>query len=389
MPSSPPPITFSSLARGRVSFEIVAQVTQAIAQGSIPLGSYLPTEPQLMAQFGVGRNALREAIKILEAFGLVTVRRGAGTYVQDSCTFDLLVPLFLRLLWLSPTKEDLQGAFQGLDHARALDPPTQGEESIFGQIVPLVRFLFRGCSPAVSQSPLPQAGEKQAASRQIFWQIIQDLADRKLRPGDKLPTEQDLMARFSVSRNVVREGVKALEAIGILEIRRPTGTFVPLENNGFPPFVDTAIYSHIFTHQGSQPFLRLKIALRDAVFYLACRNADPAQRAEFQARSARFAQLLQGENPSLESCAQALDQVNDYLSQLSGNPILQAIERVILDISVQSRNNFLANALQTGRQGEAAASYLWDAELLCRGDLEGVHSAMDRKLDLWLSLNIV
>ena len=126
MPSSPPPIAFSSLARGRVSFEIVAQVTQAIAQGSIPLGSYLPTEPQLMAQFGVGRNALREAIKILEAFGLVTVRRGAGTYVQDSCTFDLLVPLFLRLLWLSPTEEDLQGAFQGLDHARALDPPTQG-----------------------------------------------------------------------------------------------------------------------------------------------------------------------------------------------------------------------------------------------------------------------
>ena len=60
MPSSPPPIAFSSLARGRVSFEIVAQVTQAIAQGSIPLGSYLPTEPQLMAQFGVGRNALRE-----------------------------------------------------------------------------------------------------------------------------------------------------------------------------------------------------------------------------------------------------------------------------------------------------------------------------------------
>lgn len=138
---------------GGFPLKLVAQVTQAIAQGSIPLGSYLPTEPQLMAQFGVGRNALREAIKILEAFGLVTVRRGAGTYVQDSCTFDLLVPLFLRLLWLSPTEEDLQGAFQGLDHARALDPPTQGEESIFGQIVPLVHFLFRGCSPGGSASP--------------------------------------------------------------------------------------------------------------------------------------------------------------------------------------------------------------------------------------------
>ena len=113
-----------------------------------------------MAQFGVGRNALREAIKILEAFGLVTVRRGAGTYVQDSCTFDLLVPLFPpAALALPPQRRTFRGPSKGLDHARALDPPTQGEESIFGQIVPLVHFLFRGCSPAVSQSPSPRQGK--------------------------------------------------------------------------------------------------------------------------------------------------------------------------------------------------------------------------------------
>lgn len=350
MPSSPPPITFSSLARGRVSFEIVAQVTQAIAQGSIPLGSYLPTEPQLMAQFGVGRNALREAIKILEAFGLVTVRRGAGTYVQDSCTFDLLVPLFLRLLWLSPTKEDLQGAFQGLDHARALDPPTQGEESIFGQIVPLVRFLFRGVARRSASPPPPGRGKASGLPSDL-------LADHPGPGRPETPSRGQTPYRAGPDGPVLRQPQRSAgRGQGPGGHRHPGDPppdrdLRPPGKQWVSPFVDTAIYSHIFTHQGSQPFLRLKIALRDAVFYLACRNADPAQRAEFQARSARFAQLLQGENPSLESCAQALDQVNDYLSQLSGNPILQAIERVILDISVQSRNNFLANALQTGRQG--------------------------------------
>lgn len=153
--------------------------------------------------------------------------------------------------------------------------------------------------------------------------------------------------------------------------------------------MDTAIYSHIFTHQGSQPFLRLKIALRDAVFYLACRNADPAQRAEFQARSARFAQLLQGENPSLEACAQALDQVNDYLSQLSAIPVLQAIEGVFWTSLSSPGTTSWPTPCRPAARGRRLPPISGTQNCSAGEIWEGVHSAMDRKLDLWLSLNIV
>ena len=56
------------------------------------------------------------------------------------------------------------------------------------------------------------------------------LTTRRLRPGDRLPIEKDLAAELHVSRGSLREGVRALSTMGILETRQGAGTFVtPLE----------------------------------------------------------------------------------------------------------------------------------------------------------------
>lgn len=47
-----------------------------------------------------------------------------------------------------------------------------------------------------------------------------------LRPGDPLPSEGDLALQLGVSRNSVREAVKAMESTGVLETRRGSGVFV-------------------------------------------------------------------------------------------------------------------------------------------------------------------
>lgn len=48
----------------------------------------------------------------------------------------------------------------------------------------------------------------------------------QLPPGSKLPSEQQLAAQLGISRNLMREAVKALVAVGVLEIRRGDGTYV-------------------------------------------------------------------------------------------------------------------------------------------------------------------
>jgi DNA-binding FadR family transcriptional regulator len=61
---------------------------------------------------------------------------------------------------------------------------------------------------------------------QIQREVTQLILDRRLKPGAPLPTEAELMEDLGVSRNSVREALKALQALDIVEIRHGYGTYV-------------------------------------------------------------------------------------------------------------------------------------------------------------------
>ena len=65
--------------------DIVAeQLRQQIAEGIYTIGDKLPTEPELMKTFKVGRSSIREAVKLLVNMGVVQVRQGSGTFVAEA-----------------------------------------------------------------------------------------------------------------------------------------------------------------------------------------------------------------------------------------------------------------------------------------------------------------
>src|SRR5688572_33177489 len=69
--------------RQRVADEIVEQLRALILTGQYRAGDKLPPERQLAKELGVNRASLREALKKLEHMGLVKIRQGDGTRVQD------------------------------------------------------------------------------------------------------------------------------------------------------------------------------------------------------------------------------------------------------------------------------------------------------------------
>jgi len=64
--------------------------------------------------------------------------------------------------------------------------------------------------------------------------------DNGLKPGALLPAESELAAQLGVSRNSLREGIKALESLGVLESRRGVGIFVKAFS--FEPLLDNLAY---------------------------------------------------------------------------------------------------------------------------------------------------
>ena len=74
--------------------------------------------------------------------------------------------------------------------------------------------------------PILQEIKKTRVSEDIIAQLKGLIAEGKLRSGDRLPSERDLSEQFKVSRASVREAVRALESIGLLEARQGQGTYV-------------------------------------------------------------------------------------------------------------------------------------------------------------------
>src|ERR671937_3249214 len=61
---------------------------------------------------------------------------------------------------------------------------------------------------------------------EIVRQIKAMISEGRLKSGDQLPPERDLAEKFLVSRTSVREALRALESVGLIEIRPGEGTFV-------------------------------------------------------------------------------------------------------------------------------------------------------------------
>ena len=63
---------------------VAEQLKQQIVEGVYTIGDKLPTEPELMKTFKVGRSSIREAVKLLVNMGVVQVRQGSGTFVAEA-----------------------------------------------------------------------------------------------------------------------------------------------------------------------------------------------------------------------------------------------------------------------------------------------------------------
>lgn len=84
---------FSRLTPRTVTADAVDQITRLITGGTLVAGQRLPSERVLADLLGVSRPTMREAVRALEAMGIVSSRHGSGTFVTDLSAETLARPL--------------------------------------------------------------------------------------------------------------------------------------------------------------------------------------------------------------------------------------------------------------------------------------------------------
>jgi DNA-binding FadR family transcriptional regulator len=78
--------------------QIVDNITNAIINGELKPGDKIPTEIELATSMGVGRNSVREAIKILVAYGALAIKRAEGTFVRQDFDSKMLYPVLFGII---------------------------------------------------------------------------------------------------------------------------------------------------------------------------------------------------------------------------------------------------------------------------------------------------
>ena len=116
--------------------------------------------------------------------------------------------------------------------------------------------------------------------QRVIDRLTEAIVSGELKPGDRIPTEMELAEQMGVARNSIREAVKILVYIGVLEIRRADGTFVC---DGFSEsLIDPMVYGIILNQQNEQELNELRTMIESGVMRLAIEKASDEELAELK-----------------------------------------------------------------------------------------------------------
>ena len=161
---------------------------------------------------------------------------------------------------------------------------------------------------------------------EIIETLRQDIVTRRLPHGERLPNEKDLSERFGVSQPTVREAIRALETLGLVEVLHGNGSFVRGQG-------DYAIASALQTllqleSVGIMDVLDVRQVLgRHSVQAAALRATAEDLNAIDRAR-ARFERP--GELKDVDQVIAAILDFQRAVSAASHNPILCSLEAFLL-----------------------------------------------------------
>ena len=83
---------FRPVRRSQLVDEVIEQLRLRVGSGDLKVGDKIPPESVLVAELGVGRTTLREAVRVLEHAGLFEVRQGSGTYLRSISNSETFAP---------------------------------------------------------------------------------------------------------------------------------------------------------------------------------------------------------------------------------------------------------------------------------------------------------
>ncbi len=176
-------------------------------------------------------------------------------------------------------------------------------------------------------------------STRIYEEIVRQIKtlvqEGRLKSGDKLPPERDLAERFKVSRTSVREALRALESVGLIEIRPGEGTFV--REISVESLIEPLALVILTQREAVGELFEARRLLEPAIAGLAARRATKEEISEME-------RILEEQAREVAIGRTGLAQDAAFHAAIASSAHNRAITRIVhalMDLLAQSREESL------------------------------------------------
>jgi GntR family transcriptional repressor for pyruvate dehydrogenase complex len=213
-------------------------------------------------------------------------------------------------------------------------------------------------------------------STRIYEEIVRQvkamIAEGRLKGGDRLPPERDLAEKFVVSRTSVREALRALESLGLVEIRPGEGTFI--RQMSVEALVEPLALLMVSQREATGELFEARRLLEPALAALAATRATPEEIQEMERILEEQAREVAAGRTGLAQDAQ----FHAAIGAASHNRAITRIAHAIMDLLAQSREESLNTP---GRPTRSHDSHRRVLAAIRGRDAEGARLAMLEHLE--------
>ncbi|MBU3931968.1 MAG: FadR family transcriptional regulator [Proteobacteria bacterium] len=217
--------------------------------------------------------------------------------------------------------------------------------------------------------------EKKRAYEDIVQQVIALIEQGKLKRGDQLPSERELTEAYKVSRTTVREAIRTLESMKLLQCRQGNGTFVLASNE------------EALIHPLAEGLFNAKDDIRD-IFYirkiiephvaqLAAENSTPQDIEKME-------KILCMQEECIERGENIIETDSAFHNLVAGaakNRVMERLIHALVDLLKQAREEYLTEGESNGRAKRSLVGHQQVLSAVRNGDSEDAKSAMLKHLE--------
>jgi GntR family transcriptional regulator, transcriptional repressor for pyruvate dehydrogenase complex len=220
-----------------------------------------------------------------------------------------------------------------------------------------------------------KAVEKKRAYEDIVQQIIGLIDKGRLKRGDQLPSERELTETFKVSRTTVREAIRTLESMKLLQCRQGNGNYIlaSSEEALIQPLA-AALFS---ANDDIRDIFYIRKIIEPHIAQLAAENATPQEIEEMEKILSEHERCISRNESFLETDTL----FHSCLARATKNRVVERLLIAVVDLLRQSREVLLEDDERHTRARRSLDGHRRVFHAVQTGDANGAMKSMLRHLE--------